>query len=270
MSRVGNIALSCMVALPGTVNRSKLADGTALVASIRKCADQLNSLSWAEELAAGAPVSHLPPGSEARPPRIPHGHPPRCSTCARCRADRALAEHRTPLPETPSGNARRAFWRATIRVRNRIASLNFVPEVFLRSFRQVTRCRASRSCPLRLGSPLAARADAVKVGRRADLDTGSAVDRPHLDGGEHDAMLGPAGWTWGPSPQSSMSAVSRRTRRGGWSSVTGCTLISAEHERMRQRATPDLQPALHRAHETVRIFAGMLRLQSVEQLPSGQ
>ena len=63
------------------------------------------------------------------------------------------------------------------------------PRYFLRSFRQVTRCRASRSCPLRLGSPLAARADAVKVGRHADLDTGSDVDRPHLDGGEHDAML---------------------------------------------------------------------------------
>src|SRR5262249_2810979 len=58
-------------------------------------------------------------------------------------------------------------WRATIRMRLRIASLNFVPEAFLRFSRQVTRCRASHSCSFRLGSPTAAREDAVKVGRRA-------------------------------------------------------------------------------------------------------
>ena len=54
--------------------------------------------------------------------------------------------------------------------------------------------------------------------------------------------------------------------RAAGSSVIGCALVSAEHERMRQRATPDLQASLHRAHETVRIFAGMLCLQPVEQL----
>jgi hypothetical protein len=152
----------------------------------------------------------------------------------------------------------------------RIASLNLVPEAFLCFLRQVTRCRASRGCSLRLGSALAARADAVKVGRRAELDAGSSVDRPHLDGGEHDAMLGPAGGTWLPALRSSMSAALRLTWRRGCCCVTGGTLISAEHERMCQSATPDLQPTLHRTHETICIFAGMHRLQSIEQLPAGQ
>jgi hypothetical protein len=52
----------------------------------------------------------------------------------------------------------------------------------------------------RHGGPTAARADAVKVGRRADLEAGAAVDRPHLDGVEHDAMLEPSQdgtWTSG-------------------------------------------------------------------------
>jgi hypothetical protein len=111
----------------------------------------------------------------------------------------------------------------------------------------------------------------VKVGRRSDLDTGSAVDRPYLDGGEHDAMLWPAGWTGnlGPLPRSPMSAASGRTRRWGWSSDTGGS-IAAEHEFMRQRATPNLQPALHCANEAVLKLAGMPRLQSIEQLPTGQ
>jgi hypothetical protein len=39
--------------------------------------------------------------------------------------------------------------------------------------------------------PTAARADAVKVGRRADFDASAAVDRPHLDSVEHDATLEP-------------------------------------------------------------------------------
>ena len=34
-----------------------------------------------------------------------------------------------------------------------------------------------------------ARADAVKVGRRSDLEAGTGVSRPHLDGGEHVGML---------------------------------------------------------------------------------
>jgi hypothetical protein len=93
---------------------------------------------------------------------------------------------------------------------NRIASLNFVPEAFLRFSRQVTRCRASRSCSFRLGSHTAARADAVKVGRRADLEAGAAIDRPHLDGGELDAMLEPAEWTWG---RHSCGRCLHRTRR---------------------------------------------------------
>jgi len=159
---------------------------------------------------------------------------------------------------------------ATVWMRTRIASLNLVPEAFLCFLRQVTRCRASRGCSLRLGSALAARADAVKVGRRAELDAGSSVDRPHLDGGEHDAMLGPAGGTWLPALRSSMSAALRLTWRRGCCCVTGGTLISAEHERMCQSATPDLQPTLHRTHETICIFAGMHRLQSIEQLPAGQ
>jgi hypothetical protein len=48
--------------------------------------------------------------------------------------------------------------------------------------------------------PTAARADAIKVGRRADLEASATVDRPHLDGVEHDAMLEPSQdgtWTSG-------------------------------------------------------------------------
>ncbi|MGY4303611.1 hypothetical protein ACVIJ6_000854 [Bradyrhizobium sp. USDA 4369] len=86
---------------------------------------------------------------------------------------------------------------ATIKVRTRIASPKFAPErIFIFSC-QVTRCRASRNCPFRHGSPMAARAGTVKVGCRIDLQVGSEVDRPHLDGDEHDATLGPSGWTLG-------------------------------------------------------------------------
>ena len=72
---------------------------------------------------------------------------------------------------------------------------------------QVSGCRASRSCPFRHDSPTASRADAVKVGRRANLDADVAVDRPHLDGGEHDAMLEPDGRTWRLRPPRSMSTA---------------------------------------------------------------
>jgi hypothetical protein len=40
----------------------------------------------------------------------------------------------------------------------------------------------------------------------------------------------------------------------------GGILVSAEHESMRQFGTPDLQTALHCAHEAVWILAGMLSL----------
>lgn len=39
----------------------------------------------------------------------------------------------------------------------------------------------------------------VKVGRRSALDAGSAVARPHLDGGEHNAMLQPRGMNLQPT-----------------------------------------------------------------------
>jgi len=41
----------------------------------------------------------------------------------------------------------------------------------------------------------AARAGAVKVGRRTNLSACSAPARPHLDGSEHDGMLGAIGMT---------------------------------------------------------------------------
>jgi hypothetical protein len=40
-----------------------------------------------------------------------------------------------------------------------------------------------------------ARAEAVRVGRRTNLTTGSAVARPHLDSFEHDGTLGAIGMT---------------------------------------------------------------------------
>ncbi|WP_247450571.1 hypothetical protein, partial [Bradyrhizobium sp. 180] len=45
------------------------------------------------------------------------------------------------------------------------------------------------------GSLAPSRAGAVKVGRRASLAACSAVARPHLDGFEHDGMLGAIGVT---------------------------------------------------------------------------
>jgi len=45
-----------------------------------------------------------------------------------------------------------------------------------------------------------ARAEAVKVGRRTNLTTGSAVARPHLDSFEHDGSLGAIGMTIGGEP----------------------------------------------------------------------
>jgi len=45
-----------------------------------------------------------------------------------------------------------------------------------------------------------ARAEAVKVGRRTNLTTGSAVARPHLDSFEHDGTLGAIGMTIGGEP----------------------------------------------------------------------
>ena len=53
-------------------------------------------------------------------------------------------------------------------------------------------------------------------------------------------------------------------------SSLGDTLISAEHEFMCHGAPPDLQAPLYGAHEPVRIFSGVLSLQSVEQLPTRQ
>ena len=50
------------------------------------------------------------------------------------------------------------------------------------------RLEARFSVPTR-ALPAAARAGAVKDGRRAALDAGTAVARPRLDGSEHDAKL---------------------------------------------------------------------------------
>jgi hypothetical protein len=111
-------------------------------------------------------------------------------------------------------------------MRTRIASRRFVPELTFLYFCQVTRCRASRNCPFRHGSPMAARAGAVKVGRRTELKAGADVDRPHLDGDEHDATLEPAGWTLGLQP---CGGCRPRTLRG-----TGI-LARAEQAPDRQR-----------------------------------
>ena len=48
--------------------------------------------------------------------------------------------------------------------------------------------------PIR-GSLTSSRAAAVKVGRRTNLATGSAVARPYLDSFEHDGTLGAIGMT---------------------------------------------------------------------------
>src|SRR5215510_9576981 len=59
--------------------------------------------------------------------------------------------------------------------------------------RPLSRWRGSAAEPFlsfRLAAPLAAHADAVKVGRRSSLAAYADVDRPHLDGGECAAMLG--------------------------------------------------------------------------------
>jgi len=70
----------------------------------------------------------------------------------------------------------------------------------------------------------------------------------------------PAGWTLGLRLVVVGSIALRHTPRVGQCSAIGCALVSAEHESMRQYGTPDLQTALHRAHEAVWIVAGMLGL----------
>src|SRR5436190_15879934 len=59
--------------------------------------------------------------------------------------------------------------------------------------------RARFFVPTRTSLALA-RAEAVKVGRRTNLTTGSAVARPHLDSFEHDGTLGAIGMTIGGEP----------------------------------------------------------------------
>ncbi len=99
---------------------------------------------------------------------------------------------------------------------------------------------------------------------------GSAVARPHLEGGEHDAELQPSRMDLGAEARAVGSITLRRSPCFGQCSFVGCALVSAKHERMRQLAAPDLQSALHCTHEAVWILSRMLRLQSVEELPAGQ
>jgi hypothetical protein len=101
--------------------------------------------------------------------------------------DPALLERRmkvgpTAEQETPQ--------KIIITLALRIASLNIVPGVLSALFSSSVAMPCI--CSFRHGGPTAARADAVKVGRRADLEAGAAGDRPHLDGVEHDAMLEPS------------------------------------------------------------------------------
>lgn len=102
-----------------------------------------------------------------------------------------------------------------------------------------------------MAAPMAARAAAVKVGRCAGLAAYAEVDRPHLDGGEHDAML-----------------RASRIDRGQWLTIrvlypllrTTCGSIrcaaapAAEHERAGHLAAPSLQTSLHCAHQAVGIL----------------
>ena len=92
-----------------------------------------------------------------------------------------------------------------------------------------------------MGSQEAARADAVKVGRRPNLDTCSVVDRLYLDGGEHDAML-EARWMDFATHATWYVAAARADER-----FTRALACPTEHECMCYLPAPNLQAPLHRA-----------------------
>jgi len=80
------------------------------------------------------------------------------------------------------GFVKEAFQQATGRC------IFFPSSVSLFDLKAVSSSRPALRLPL-------ARAEAVKVGRRTDFATGSAVARPHLDSFEHDGTLGAIGMT---------------------------------------------------------------------------
>jgi hypothetical protein len=110
---------------------------------------------------------------------------------------------------------------------------------------------------------LAARADAVKVGRCSSLTAYSGLDRPHLDGGEHDAKLRACRMDLGHTATSlALLQLPCAPRQG----VARCAARTTEHERVCHFAAPDLQAPLQRAQQTVRITSGICFLQPFEQL----
>lgn len=152
------------------------------------------------------------------------------------------------------------FCGATIWMRTRIASLNFVPEDFLRTFRQVSRCRAyavvhSGMAAQRRRAQTPSRLAVAPTPRLAPPSPGHTLTVASTT-----PCSSPAGWTLGLRLVVVGSIALRHTPRVGQCSAIGCALVSAEHESMRQRGTPDLQTALHCAHEAVWIVAGMLGL----------
>lgn len=78
-------------------------------------------------------------------------------------------------------------------MRTRIASLKIVPEVFCLSF--VVKCRDAAHRAVVHSCMAACRRRAQTKSRLAialTFEAGAAVNRPHLDGVEHDAMLEPS------------------------------------------------------------------------------
>lgn len=88
---------------------------------------------------------------------------------------------------------------------------------------------AARWRPFRLGSPLAAHADAVKVGRSSSLAAPAGIDRPHLDGGEYGAMLRASRID---AEGCAMSLALRRLLRLRHQGIDRGAVGSTEHERV--------------------------------------
>ena len=95
-----------------------------------------------------------------------------------------LTRHLANLPRFPCMD----FVKEAFSIGGRSAHLFSFVSFFVRSESPVSSSRPGTSLAL-------ARAETVKVGRRTNLATSSAVARPHLDSFEHDGTLGAIGMT---------------------------------------------------------------------------
>jgi len=112
------------------------------------------------------------------------GYPHPAPSCANLHSPRRSRRHRLPFP----AGSLYGLCQGGVSIGGRSAHLFSFVSFFVRSESPVSSSRPGTSLAL-------ARAETVKVGRRTNLATSSAVARPHLDSFEHDGTLGAIGMT---------------------------------------------------------------------------